>query len=72
MPTCPEGQDYIGVMRSLPPMVRAVIQLIETRGYHVEVRRDRNGSLKYRVAQDGPTWVIAETLIRRFDAGRYR
>ena len=53
----------------IPPAPRAVVEILEARGYYVKVRRDHNGRLRYRVNRDAETGGMV--LMLRFEAGHY-
>jgi hypothetical protein len=66
-----EGSPVITEQRApfVPPAVQGVIVEIERCGYHVKVRKTRNGSNRYSV--NGRPEIDGHTLIKRFDACKY-
>lgn len=60
--------DEIGVL-AVPPYPRTIITLLRQRDHVVAVRRNRNGSLRYRI--DGGREVDAATM-DRFYTRKYR
>lgn len=52
------------LLRKIPPLVRAALALLESRGHTIAVRINRNGSPRYTI--DGRRDIDALTLARRY------